>query len=287
MVEVIPQHTFCYEDGIPAYKSGEWPGLRPSHFTGSKLILKPISKKLPSKFFLAHSIHFPEKLSPEYIFRPCIRKIFPPQHDTIYRPKKRIIVPQYSEPPPHFHNNSNHPPDQFFSDYIPPLFQKKIRIAKSKSSCEFFVEDVMFRKKRISSLDMQRNLLKKNNPGDKNYKFADCSPDFFKEEGLIVGSTNKLKLNKTVRRGEDNFYQTLDLNVKVLDDKKLWKSKVIKEDKDKDNKYVLNLGKWEENNFGVGLEKSKKNKENINNDKNKDGENNKEDLGDEGEKDFE
>ena len=42
-MEIIPQHTYTYGDGVPAYKSGEWPGSKPNHFIGSKLILKPLS----------------------------------------------------------------------------------------------------------------------------------------------------------------------------------------------------------------------------------------------------
>ena len=87
------------------------------------------------------------------------------------------------------------------------------------------------------------------NPGDKAYKCVDNSPDFFKEGGLIVGSTNRMNYNKTTRKGDDNFYQTLDLGVKVLNDKKLWKSKIEKESLDMDKKYVTNLNKWEENTF--------------------------------------
>ena len=65
MVEVIPQKTFHYGDGVPAYKSGEWYGSKPNHFIGSKLILKPI--KHPEKEFkIGHSIHYPPKYSKEY-----------------------------------------------------------------------------------------------------------------------------------------------------------------------------------------------------------------------------
>lgn len=49
-MEVIPQRVFTYGDGIPAVKSGEWPGIRPSHWNGSKLILKPLKKNKISAF---------------------------------------------------------------------------------------------------------------------------------------------------------------------------------------------------------------------------------------------
>ena len=41
-MQIIPQRIYTYGDGLPAYKSGEWPGSKPCHFNSSKLILKPI-----------------------------------------------------------------------------------------------------------------------------------------------------------------------------------------------------------------------------------------------------
>ena len=112
------------------------------------------------------------------------------------------------------------------SDFIAPLFQKKIRASYSRdnSKIEYGVESVMTRKKRILSLYEQRNKMINSNPGDKNYKCVENSPDFFKDGGLIVGSTNRMNYNKTTRKRDDNFYQNLDLGIKVLNDEKLWKS---------------------------------------------------------------
>jgi len=136
------------------------------------------------------------------------------------------------------------------SDYIAPLFQKKIRVQQpAVKEREWALENKMTRKKRILSLYEQRNEMISFNPGDKTYKNVDNSPDFFKEGGLIVGSTNKIRYNKTTRRGEDNFYQTLDLDVKVLNDDKIWDKKLTKESMDSDQNYVKNLNHWEENNF--------------------------------------
>ena len=249
-IEIIPQHYFSYGDGVPAYKSGEWYGSRPNHFIGSKLILKPI--KLPEKEFkIGHSIHFPPKYSEEYKFIPGKRKLNPFIHDDSYKPQKRYIEPKYSELPVHPRNVGIRPPGQINSDFIAPLFQKKIRASYSRdnSKNEYGVESVMNRKKRILSLYEQRNKMINTNPGDKNYKVVENSPDFFIEGGLIVGSTNRMNYNRTTRKGNDNFYQTLDLGIKVLNDDKLWKSKIAKENMDMDKNYVVNLNKWEENTF--------------------------------------
>ncbi len=259
MLEIVPQHTYSYGDGVPAYKSGEWYGSKPNHFIGSKLILKPI-KRPEKEFKIGHSIHFPPKYSEEYKFIPGRRKLYPLIHDDTYKPQKRYLVPNYSEPPTYPRNIGIRPPEQMNSDFIAPLFQKKIRASYSRdnSKIEYGVESVMTRKKRILSLYEQRNKMINSNPGDKNYKCVENSPDFFKDGGLIVGSTNRMNYNKTTRKGDDNFYQTLDLGIKVLNDEKLWKSKIMKEDLDMDKNYVANLNKWEQNTF----EENKENKEN-------------------------
>lgn len=59
-MEIIPQHNLFYEDDCAiSYKSGEWPGIRPSKWRGSKLIMKPIKRgkeisTFESKFSLLH-----------------------------------------------------------------------------------------------------------------------------------------------------------------------------------------------------------------------------------------
>ena len=216
-LEIISQHTYSYGDGVPAYQSGEWPGSKSSHFKGSKLILKPIPNQ-EKPFKIGHSIHFPQRYSEEYKFIPSRRKLYPITHDDIYKPSKRILEPNYSEPKTYHRSISKRPPEQMNSDFVAPLFQKKIRvnIDEGKKTKEWYVENKMTRKKRILSLYEQRNGMINTNLGDKTYKNVDNSPDFFKEGGLIVGSTNKINYNKTTRKGEDNFYQTLDLDIKVL-----------------------------------------------------------------------
>ena len=103
----------------------------------------------------------------------------------------------------------------------------------------------MNRKKRILSLEEQRNNKKICKPGDKNYNCVENSPDFFKMEGLIVGSTNRINFRKNIRKGEDPFYQTLDLSIRVLDRNKKWASKELMESLNYDKKYVAELNGWE------------------------------------------
>ena len=126
-LEIIPQNTYSYGDGVPAYQSGEWPGSKSSHFKGSKLILKPI--KNPEKpFILSHLVHFPQRYSEEFKFVPGRRILHPIVHDNCYKPTKRYIIPKYSEPKIYQRSISRRPPEQMNSDIITPIFQKKIRV---------------------------------------------------------------------------------------------------------------------------------------------------------------
>ena len=89
-MEIVPQYVYSYDDGVPAYKSGEWPGSKPNHFKGSKLILKPIKsiKHLEREFSICNSKHFPPKYSEEFKFVKGLKSVPPIIHKDIYKPKK-------------------------------------------------------------------------------------------------------------------------------------------------------------------------------------------------------
>ena len=70
-----------------------------------------------------------------------------------------------------------------------PYCMAKIEGANSKSLQEYNQETVMTRKGRVSTIAGQRNGLPMTSLGDKNYKNPDYTPDFFKEGGLVAGST--------------------------------------------------------------------------------------------------
>ena len=258
-MEIIPQHTYTI-DGIPAYKSGEWPGSKSNHFYGSKLILKPIKAK-EKDFYICNARHFPQKYSKEYIFKKGLKQILPYIHEDIYKPKKRPLKPILTEPKIYIRNRSLNPQDNFgnpnANEY--PLLQRKKRVQNiSQTITEYNIEETMKRKKRIFNLGQQRNFFNRCKPGDKNYTCVEYCTDFFKMEGLVPGSTNRINLKKTQRKGEDNFYQTLDLNIKVLNKNKMWNMREFMESLNYDKKYVKDLNNWESKVF----ENNKDNKDN-------------------------
>ena len=80
-------------------------------------------------------------------------------------------------------------------------------------------------------------------------------------EGIVVGSTHKIKVKKTVKKGEDNFYSTLDLNVKTLNPNKKWKQKCVIDELSQDQSYVNQLLAFDEN--VLGLKKKEEVKGNV------------------------
>ena len=65
----------------------------------------------------------------------------------------------------------------------------------------------MGQKIRINTLSEMRNGLPSHVPGDKNYKNPEYTPGFYKERGLIVGSSNRLQ-NAEVGKRNPNFVKT-------------------------------------------------------------------------------
>lgn len=263
-MEIVPQHVYVYEDGLPSYKSGEWPLKKPSRWRGSKLILKPLhtsqvlsfeSKKIIINILktiesLGGQRHFPPKLSDEYVYIPEKKLVKPIIHDDSFKPSKRYIEPKYTEPKKYKRNVKVRPLDQIDQPTTDaPLFVSKrhYNVNDLFSKKETNIEGIMTRKKRIFDLHQQRNGLLVFNPGDKLYRCVENSPDFFKLEGIVVGSTHQLHPKRNGPRSDDNFYETLDLRVKSLNPDKLWKSKVLRDSLEHDKNYVESLANWENN----------------------------------------
>ena len=272
-IEVIPSPVYLLEGGIPSYKAGEWEGIKPNHFGRTRLLLKQIRKNEnpPNKFSHKRTIH---KSSSEYIFRPSKKQVKSYLENINKRNNlksgRKYIHPDYYKK---FHKISkffrvNPPRDNpaTSNSIILPKISIKNDISHMdkkvsfSTSCETNVESMMNKKKRIYSLEQQRNYYKEVNPGDKNYRYAEHSTDFFKEGGLIVGSTNKIRITDNYNKLKNNIYQTMDLNIKSLDNDKLWKSKVQKEKEKNEIEYVLNLEQWEKRYCKIDETKNNKDK---------------------------
>ena len=255
-MEIIPQNVYKTINGTPSYKSGEWPGKCPSFWKGSKLILKPIFKRDRNAYneIIRGQKHFPPRYSTEYQYNTGKQLVKPKEHLNTIKSSKRILNPVFTEPKLYVKKILPRPPDQLNSNVNnnnnDKLFDKKKHFPESSKKSlyckEINVEKVMFRKRRVLSLDQQRNGYDSYLPGDKAYKCVENDNGFFKLEGIVVGSTHRKRKKKTDKLGDVIFFKTLDVNAKVMDPDKLWKSKVYKESLDNDKMYVESLNNWEE-----------------------------------------
>ena len=76
-------------DDIPAYKAGEWPGLKSNKFDNTRKIIRAVERGI---FFsenepVMRPCHrtFTVKDSPEYVFRPCLKKVKPIDSRTLHQ----------------------------------------------------------------------------------------------------------------------------------------------------------------------------------------------------------
>lgn len=266
-LEVLKSPIYYYEGGVPAYKAGEWPGIKPNHFDRTRRCLKQIRKnenfaKIKSKKILH------KNLSSEYVFRPCIKRVDSyfeniAKRNNNIRLGKRIfeqksllqslMLDRKPFIPPMLNISCLRTKDNISTNNmkLPHIvFKKDISLSRNYgktpfSFSELTLESTMNKKKKVISLDQRRNNYRGGNPGDKSYRYSECSPDFFKEGGLIVGSTNRIRITDNSNKLGNNIYLTMDLNKKILDTSKIWKNKILKEREKNESEYVSNLEKWE------------------------------------------
>lgn len=80
------------------------------------------------------------------------------------------------------------------------------------TSAEWNTEKQMTQKHRIKTMYDQRNGLPLTSLGDKNYKHPEYLPNFFKEGGLIAGSTNQLRMASGGSGKAIDFYSGLKID---------------------------------------------------------------------------
>ena len=76
-------------DNIPAYKAGEWPGIKSNKFDNTRRIIRAVERGI---FFSENEPvikprhrSFNQRYSQEYIFRPCIKKVKPIDSRTLHQ----------------------------------------------------------------------------------------------------------------------------------------------------------------------------------------------------------
>lgn len=98
--------------------------------------------------------------------------------------------------------NLSHLSQPRFLDISPISIRKYNDSVITFVNSEYSVEKIMGSKKRIESLDKQRNFLKFANPGDKEYSSPERSEGFFKKSFIFNSeySKRKRKCKKSLRQ---------------------------------------------------------------------------------------
>ena len=250
----IPQRQYLI-DNIPAGKYGEWPGIKPNHWKGSIRIIQP--PKMNRVFddgvyqIEKNRKHFKEKFGFEQPYKHQKRLISALNFK--YEDKKEGLKPiKFIPTPVKSAFDRRHFPPKYGNERIP--FYKGIKTFYPNGQCsskkETTLEKEMGSKKRLWSVTEKRNGMEMRVPGDKYYRASEHFPTYYKEGGLIPGSTIAINYNKTQSRKAYNFYETLDLTKKILDRNKIWENKVKNENFNFDKNYVeKNIIDWEKNIF--------------------------------------
>ena len=248
----IPQRQYLINN-IPAGKYGEWPGIKPNHWKGSIKIISPIqiNRVFDDGVYQIEKNrkHFKEKYGFEQPYKNQ-KRLFSAANFKYEDKKEGLKSIKFRPTPIKTAFDRRHFPQKYGIERIP--FYQGIKTFFPNGQClslkETTLEKMMGGKKRIWSIEQKRNGIKLGIPGDKFYKNIEQFPTFFKEGGLIPGSTIGINYNKTQSRKAYNFYETLDLTKPTLDRNKLWENKVKKEEFEYDTNYVeKHIKDWEKN----------------------------------------
>jgi hypothetical protein len=250
--QVIPQHQYLINN-IPAGKYGEWPGIKSNHWKGSIKIIKPITK---TKIFddgqcpiEKNRRHYKEKFGFEKPYK-AEKRLFSAYNLKYEDKKEGLRAIKFRPNPVKTAFERRHFTEKMGVEKIP--FFQGIKTFYPNGQCRTFNEMILEKeiggKKRIWTMEQKRNGIDMRNPGDKYYKASEQFPTYYKDGGLIPGSTIAINYNKTRSKKSYNFYETMDISKAILDKNKIWENRVKNENLDFDKKYVEKyIINWEKN----------------------------------------
>ena len=211
-------------DNVPAYKAGEWPGIKSNKFDNTRKIIRAVEKGI---FFsesepIIKPKHrtYSQKYSDEYVFRPCIKKVKPMDTRTLHQLGEGIFPT---------------PPE------INCAIQKKYRFQQ--------IEDYHQLKQEEHNKLLNENLImNKNNSTSGNNKTG-FTKEFYENisNNKLLGITFTKELYYTYKNNnkpkkEVNEFIKTNINVrKHLENKRAISLKNEQENFQKDVNYVISL----------------------------------------------
>lgn len=103
----------------------------------------------------------------------------------------------------------------------------------------------MCQKHRVHDYFDKRNQVSAASLGDKPYKAVNYSADFYKESGLVPGSSNRNYPRNMAKKKQIDF--TISKTAKwPMKPRQIWADKVKREEKNIDIQSVVDANKWED-----------------------------------------
>ena len=212
-------------DNIPAYKAGEWPGLKSNKFDNTRRIIRAVERGI---FFSENEPvlkprhrSFNQRYSQEYIFRPCLKKVKPIDSRTLHQLGEGIFPT---------------PPE--INSFIPKIY----RFQK--------IEDYHLKKQEEHNKLLNENLImNKNNNNINTTNKTGFTKEFYENitNNKLLGITFTKELyytykNNNKQKKEINEFIKNNSNVrKHLENKKAINLKNEQENFQKDVDYVNSL----------------------------------------------
>jgi len=114
----------------------------------------------------------------------------------------------------------------------------------TNTSKELGLEKAMGKKRIFDSIEDQRNMLDLRSMGDKPYKSPEYSSNYYRDGGIIAGSSHKLRQTKA-------YVSTIKLDTTEKKGTK-WKDRVKQEEREEEERAVKSLSEWEQTTLKEG-----------------------------------
>ncbi len=211
-------------ENIPAYKAGEWPGLKSNKFDNTRRIIRAVEKGIffSEKEPVLKPRHrsFNQRYSQEYIFRPCLKKVKPIDSRTLHQLGEGIFPT---------------PPE--INSFIPKIYRFQR------------IEDYHLKKKEEHEKLMNENLIMNKNNNLSNNNKTGFTKEFYDNisNNKLLGITFTKELyytykNNNKHKKEINEFIRSNSNVrKHFENKKAINLKNEQENFQKDVDYVTSL----------------------------------------------
>ena len=165
----------------------------------------------------------------------CIKKIDPVYQDPKPRAEKKHILTKETENP-----------DSEYRIHMKTVFAETGKRIQDHSTDEYnFHITQIGRKIRIPTLEAQRNGLEARSLGDKHYKKAEHSSGFYKEGGLITGSTIVHRVPHQGKSAANNDFATIISYDATNPNRTKWKDRFRQIKEDEDSEARRQLIEWE------------------------------------------